>query len=265
MKIARFILARPSRARNMSIGALASACGASTATISRFCTNLGYSGYRDFQLDLAAAVAETRRVTLDEFPDEIGARPEAIIRRVFECNRQSLVETEKILDHGELIQVARIIRRARRIFFLGIGGSGLVALEAAERFMSVGLTAIAAVDPYQQIFATANLGRADVVIGISHTGQTAHVIEAVRTARRRGAHTVAITNYPQSSLAAASEFHLITVFREHRISAAVSSSLIAQMCVIDSLYFMVASWLGKGARRLANEAEKRVQRMLRSK
>lgn len=261
VKIARFILRSPSRARNMSIGALADACGTSTATVSRFCTGLGYAGYREFQLDLATALAQTGPVTLDSLV--AGAAPRAIIQRVFECSRQSLSETEKMLDGDVLIRVARLLQRAKRIFFLGIGGSGLMAREAAERFMSLGLTAIAITDPYEQIFATANLGRSDVMIGISHTGQTAHVTEAIRTARRRGARTVALTNYPQSPLSAASEFRLITAFREHHINAAVSSSRIAQMCVIDSLYFIVGGWGRRGARRLADEAEDRVQKMLR--
>jgi len=262
VKIARFILASPARARNMSIGELASACGTSAPTISRFAATLGYGGYKQFRLDLAAAVAQAEGVTLDEFAE--GVAPEAIVRQVFQCNRQSLVETEKVLDQKALIRVARLIRKARKILFLGIGESGRVARTGAQRFTSLGLTAIAVTDPYDQIFASADVGRDSVVIGISHTGQTAHIIEAVQAARRRGARTVALTNYPQSPLAGACEFRLLTAFREHRISAAVSSSRIAQTCIIDSLYFIVASWAGQGAKRLADEAEERVRRMVRT-
>jgi len=102
------------------------------------------------------------------------------------------------------------------------------------------------------------------VVGISHTGQTNHVVDAVRAARRRGAPTVAITNYPQSPLAAASNFRLITAFHEHRINAAVSSSIAAQLCVINSLYFILGSWGGQAARKLADEAEGRSQKLLRA-
>lgn len=261
-RIMRFILASPSKARNMSIGALAAACSTSTATVTRFSKLLGYTGYKEFQLDLAAAVAQAEPVTLDDFAE--GAPPETVIRHVFECNRRSLVETEKILDHKALIRVARLMRKARRILFLGIGESGRVAGTGAQRFTSLGLTAAAVTDPYDQVFASANAGRDSVVIGISHTGQTAHIIEAVKAARQRGARTVALTNYPQSPLAAACEFRLLTAFREHRINAAVSSSRIAQACVIDSLYFIVASWAGKEAGKLADEAEERVRQMIRT-
>ena len=262
-KIARFILQSPPRARDMPIGSLAEACGLSEATVSRFCKTVGYSGYKEFRLDLAAAVGQANESGLDDFVAE--ASPEATIMRVFECNRQSLTETAKILDPKALVRVAKLIQRAKKVYFLGIGGSGLVARDAAQRFMSVGLTAIAVEDPYEQVFSTANVGRGDVVVGISHTGETAHVVEALVTARRRGARTVALTNYPQSPLAEASEFRFITAFREHRINAAVSSSRIAQMCIIDSLYFIVGGWGRKAAKTLADAAEDRVQRMLRWK
>jgi DNA-binding MurR/RpiR family transcriptional regulator len=123
---------------------------------------------------------------------------------------------------------------------------------------------VAVVDPFSQIFATENAGPGDVVVGISHTGQTASIIEAIQAARRKGARTVALTNYPQAPLASASEFQLITAFHEHRINAAVSSSITAQLCVLASLCFILGSWSGSKAKRLANEAEQRTRTTLRT-
>ncbi len=262
-KISQVILDSPAHWRDMSIDTLAKACGANPSTITRFCTGLGYRGYKEFQLDLAVAAAQTGSLQLDDLFK--GATPAAIRRAVFECNRRSLTETEKLLDDRVLEQVSELLRQSNRIFFLGIGASGQVARQAAERFMSLGLTAIAATDPYDQIFATANAKRGAVVVGISHTGRTAHVLGALRMARGKGARTVCITNYPDSPIAEASEVRLITSFREHRVNAAVSSSHIAQLCVIDTLYFLVASSLGRSARRLADVTEDVVQRTLRVK
>jgi DNA-binding MurR/RpiR family transcriptional regulator len=163
-----------------------------------------------------------------------------------------------------LTTVAKLILKCTRVLLLGIGGSGLSAQRAAENLLSLGYTAVAVTDPYTQIFATENTGARDVVIGISHTGQTATIIEAIQTARRRGARTVALTNYPQSSLAIASEFQLITAFREHRINAAVSSSMTAQLVVLSSLYFILGGWGGRKAKRLADEVEERSRRILRA-
>jgi len=89
-------------------------------------------------------------------------------------------------------------------------------------------------------------------------------VDAIRRAVKRRARTVALTNYPQSSLAVAAEFTLLTSFKEHRIHAAVSSSRIAQMCVIDAIYFLLGSWCGKRATALANDIERRTKKLLRA-
>lgn len=262
-QIARVIVGAPLQVRDVSLRSLAAACDTSPATVTRFCRDLGYEGFKAFQLDLAIALAQAEPLSLEELGR--GASPEQIMRQVFECNRQSLDETERLLDPKALAKVARLIRRARRVVFLGIGGSSQVARHAAERFMSLGLAVTAVTDPYEQIFVSASLGCNDLLVGISHTGQTAQVIEALGAARRKGVHTVALTNYPQSSLARAAEHKLVTAFPEHRINVAVSSSRIAQMCVIDSLYFVVGSAVGPSADKLAVEVEARAQSVLRAK
>ena len=262
-RIARLIVGAPRQVRDVSLRSLASACDTSPATVTRFCRDLGYDGFKEFQLDLAVALAKAEPLNLERL--DSGASPAQIIRQVFECNRQSLAETERLLEAKVLAKVAKLIRRAKRVVFLGIGGSGLVARQAAERFMSLGLVVAAVTDPYEQLFTSASLGRGDVVVGISHTGETSQVIEALCTARDKGVRTVGLTNYPQSSLARAAEFALLTAFPEQRINAAMSSSRIAQMCIIDSLYFIVGSAVGAGARKLADEVEDRARRVLRAK
>ncbi len=261
ISIGKFVLKSPFRARSMSIGALGLACGVSAASVYRFCRDLGYNGYKEFQLDLAAAVAQEDVTTLEDFEED--ASPRTIVRQVFEYGRQSLSDTERMLDIRVLTHVARMILRCRRVLFLGIGASGLTARLAAQRFLSLGLTAVAVEDPVTQIFATENTGSGDVVVGISHTGQSSTIIEAIRRARRKGARTVTLTNYPQSPLALAGAYRLITGSREHRVNAAISSSVIAQMTVITSLYFILGSWGGRRAKRLADEAERRTQKLVR--
>ena len=261
-RIGQVVLKSPFRIRNLSIEELAKVCGASPATVYRFCRGLGYEGYREFQLDLAASMANADVVSLEEFVE--GASPMNILHGVFEYNRQGLADTEKMLGEAEMTQVARLIYRSRKVLLLGLGSSALVARRGEEVLMSLGLTAIAITDPYTQIFATENVGRKDVVIGISHTGRTRHIVEAIRAARRMGGRTVAITNYPRSALAEASDFRLLTAFREHRINAAVSSSIIPQLCIIASIHFILGSWAGGKAMKLAMEAEQRAQKVLRA-
>jgi len=167
-RICRFVLKAPFRARNLSIEELAQACGASPATVHRFCRKLGYGGYKEFQLDLAASLGSSDVGIIEDFDEN--ARPKTIVRQVFDYHRQGVIDTERMLDVRVLTRVARLIQRSGRVLLLGFGASGSSARRAADALLNLGFTAVAVVDPYTQIFATDNAGPGDVVVGISHTG-----------------------------------------------------------------------------------------------
>lgn len=260
-RIIAFVLGAPEDARDLSVTALAQCCGVSQSSVSRLCRRLGYGGYRSFQLDLAASLVDISPSRLDVLP--FGRPSATTVAHVFEGNRRTLTDTERILDAGVLLNVASRAKDARRICLFGWGASGLMARYGAQRLMSVGLSAFAMVDPYDQLFAAAGAGRNDMVVGISHSGESMGVVEAVRTAHRHGAYSVALTNYADSTLARASDAALLTAFREHRLSAAFSSSHVAQMSVLDALYFLAAGSQLRSARRLARDAEQCAKKLRR--
>ncbi len=191
-------------------------------------------------MDLAASVAKSDNPTPGEI--ENGASPKTIIQRVFEYHRQSLADTQRMLDLRVLARVARFIQHSRKVFLLGCGASSLTAQRAADALLNLGFTPVVVLDPCAEIFSTQNVGSGDVVIGIGQTGARTPVIEAIKIARRRGARTVALTNHRRSPLALASEFCLTTPLHEHRINAAMSCSVPAQYCVLASLCFILGSW-----------------------
>lgn len=239
-RIGHFVLQAPLRAENLPMNELAEACGTSAASVCRLCHDLGYEGYREFQLDLATSVAKSDDVTLGEIGD--GASPKTIVQRVFEYQHQSLIDTQRMLDLRVLTRLARLIQRSRKVFLLGCGGSSLTGRRAADAFLNLGFTPVVVLDPCEKVLANQNVGPGDVMIGISQTGTTTPILEAIKAARRKGACTVALTDYARSPLALASEFRLITPLHEHRINAAVSCSVPAQHCVLASLYFILGSW-----------------------
>lgn len=56
-KVANFILQWPSEISDLSIGNLSKRCWASEATIVRFCRAIGYSGFKDFKIDITRYMA----------------------------------------------------------------------------------------------------------------------------------------------------------------------------------------------------------------
>lgn len=259
--IAQYLLAHTPEVTNLTISELAKEIGTSVATISRFCNRLGYRNFRTFSLALASSLVNNGSPISDIF--QSGDKPGAIVKKAFAINRQSLSDTEAIFKTDDVISVVKLFRRRGKVFLFGIGGSGLIAKIGALRFTALGITALAISDPYEGLLALNSGTKDDVAIGISHTGRSAGTLNLVRLARTKGLKTVGITNYLDSPLAKSVDFLLLTSFPERRVNAAVSSSRISQMCILDVLYFLTAYYQGKKAERIALDVEASAEKFLR--
>ncbi len=261
--ISRYVLDQPERAMQLTLTQLAAEVGTSVASISRYCNMLGYPNYRAFQIDLTASVSALNAPVSDLFC--AGDDLHTVIRRVFALNRQGLADTEALLNHDRLVEVVHWILDAPRLYLVGIGGSGLVARTGALRLASLGITALAITDPYEGLLTLSSASEQDVVLGISHTGQSDLVLQLVDLAKRQGARTVCITNYADSPLARLSDVTLMTSFRERRINAAVSTSSIEQLCILDAIYFVLAHLQGSSAEERVLRIEQNADRILRTR
>ncbi len=57
-----------------------------------------------------------------------------------------LTATNKLVDEEKLEEIAKLIDSSKRVYFYGIGSSGLVAMEIKSRFMRLGVICDAITD-----------------------------------------------------------------------------------------------------------------------
>jgi DNA-binding MurR/RpiR family transcriptional regulator len=88
--------------------------------------------------------------------------------------------------------------------------------------------------------ATADKGTG--VIAVSHSGRTRLTVDAVSIAGKLKACTVGITNYPGSPLHRACRYTFYTSFPETAVQVAALSGRVAQVCIIDVLYLLLARY-----------------------
>lgn len=93
-------------------------------------------------------------------------------------------------------------------------------------------------DGYMQKVNAKNLTERDVVIGISHTGQSRHTVDALRCAKESGAMTIAITNYQQALINKYADIILCTENTQYMYGNAIFSRS-AQISLVDMLYLGV--------------------------
>ncbi len=237
-KIAEYILEHPDEVIGYSVQELADEAKASRATIVRFSRTLGYSGYKEFKLALAAEVRGS--VALDhqdvsEADDVMG-----ITRKVFQSDLQAIADSLEVLDRAEMERAVTALEEASRIEFYGVGSSASTALDAYYRFLRLGLPVNIVNDPYMQAIVSSQLEPGQVAFAISHSGRTEEVIFALSKAKETGATTICLTSNNRGEILQYADIRLVTAARETVFRNQSMASRIAHLSVVDALYVNLA-------------------------
>lgn len=225
---------------DMSITELARSLNVSDATVSRVSRALGYAGFSDMKLSLAEG-ASARGSGLVNIPAEMD-RDDSLIAnsaRLASLLCASLEGTQRMLDGAPLERCVEAIRSARQVTLVGVGGAAAVCQEAAHLLVKAGFAVVAHTDSYMQIVAASNMRAGDVIVGISHTGTTQAVANAMKLARRNGATAIAITSDAESQVAHEADVKLTTWSSSGPAVPLYGDFLegrISQLFLIDLLY-----------------------------
>jgi DNA-binding MurR/RpiR family transcriptional regulator len=243
-RVAEAIIADPGIVVDLTITDLAQLCGTSLSTVARFCQTLGYSGYREFRMEVASAIsreaAERDRFGLadsDISPDDAAAD---VVAKIAFHEVLAIEQTVQGLDVEVLDRVVDAIAGARHVDLYGFGASGLTAQDLQQKLARIGISASCSVDVHLALVTAALRKPGDVAIGISHSGLTSETIHALTVAREAGAMTVALTNSPDSPLTEVADAVLTTQARESPYRMGAMSSRIAQLAVVDFVFVRVA-------------------------
>jgi DNA-binding MurR/RpiR family transcriptional regulator len=240
-QVAEYVLSNPAEVPYQSVQEVSRGAKVSVASVSRLARKAGCRSFKDFKIELAQEVPTNASAVFEGIGKDDS--DEQVVRKVFGANLHALEETLRVLDASSLIEGVGAIVKARRVVFFGIGSSGVLAKEAALRFVHLDIQAEAYEDSYQMLVQSARLGDKDVAVGISHSGRSAVTVEAVALARKRGATTLGLCNYHGSPLHEACDLFFVTAFTETRVKATALSSLIAQLGLIDAMYLLAAKKL----------------------
>lgn len=237
-RVADFILAHPDELIYLTVTELADRTHTSESTVVRLCQKIGYKGYQEFKIVLARDLVEPATAIYAAI--EPGDDLATVKTKVFQANAQALRDTLEVLDEGQLQRAVDTIAGARRLEIYGVGGSSPLALDAYHKFVKLGVAAVALSDGDLMAMSSSLLAAGDVALGISHTGASRDVTDALGRAKRHGATTICLTHRSSSPITKVSDVVLVTAAQQTAFSSDASSSRIAQLAVIDTLYVGVA-------------------------
>jgi len=223
---------------HLSVTETAKATKTSEATVVRTCKKFGYEGFYDFKITAAQEIANPVKTIFEEAEEEDDCY--TIFQKKVGNAISTLQYTARVLNKEQLEKAVAAILSANKIIVLGSGNSASVALDAAHKFMRAGLNSVAYSDAHMQIMASVNAAKGDVVMGISHSGSSKDVVDALRVAKKQKATTIAITNYNRSPITEISDITLHTASEETKYHIVALSSRIAQLTIVDTLYITIS-------------------------
>lgn len=234
LRVARVIRDDPAAVARLTVNQLAERADTSTSAVVRLAKQLGYEGYPHLRLALAATGTEDKSPV---FATDIDADDEQskVLHKLTAFETEGMLATAELADPATMGAVVDALVGARRVVLIGIGASGLVAMDMAQKLTRIGMWCAACTSEDDALVQASLLETGDVAVAFSHSGETAAVVEAVHRTNRR-VTTVAVTAGMQSKLARAAAHTILVAGREDGFRSAAMASRMSQLLIVDSLY-----------------------------
>ncbi|MDG2420707.1 MAG: SIS domain-containing protein [Gammaproteobacteria bacterium] len=256
-KVAAYVLANANDVIKMRIVDLASKSEVSEPTVIRFCRALGYDGFQSFKLQLAQQLGLGSVYT--QFAVDDSDTVTDLRNKVFDTTIGSLLNVRDDITPEILEKAINTISNARRVEFYGFGASGSVAADAQHKFFRLQLSTAAYTDPHIQHMSAISLGKEDVVVAISQSGETQALLQSVNLAREAGANVIGLA--PQNtSLSKLCNLAIYVNAEEDLEWFTPVSSRIAHLLVID----VIATGVARHRKPLLKEHLKRLEKSQRA-
>ena len=235
-KVAKYIRQNPELVTGQSISELAENSGTSEATVIRMCKRLGFKGF--YQLKISLARDGGKQQLVGYFGDQDD--PETAKSIIQEIARNLLNISTK-LEMSSLLACAKVIRECESVYVVATGNTSPVAIDFAFRLGRLGIRAHSSLIP-EYYLGNINLGtNKDVVIGISHSGSSIYVIQALELGKEKGMKEIAITDDPRSPVSKMADHTLCATVEKQLFKGFGATTHIYTIAVLDVLLYFVAN------------------------
>ncbi|MBY0757260.1 MurR/RpiR family transcriptional regulator [Clostridium sardiniense] len=219
-----------------SITEIAEEVSLGEATITRFSKKLGFSGFPEFKVTLAKKLSRESGKNVINAVVKLDEPVKETANKLFESHVKVIEETLKNLDFSEVIKAREMFLNAKKIYFFGIGNSGIVSMEANYKFMRIGMNTVSISDSHTMRMISAIVGRGDLIFAISHSGETKEIIEAVKLAKENKANIISLTESRGNTLKDISDINISYVSMETIFETGSILSKLVQVFLIELIY-----------------------------
>lgn len=241
-KIAKYILNNPKEVVDMTVSELAETSDVSIASVSRFCRKVGLKGFAQLKISLAQELVDTHKsgevsneISLEDIPQSL--------QNILANKITELKQTVNLINTDEFKEVLECIKDASRVQVVAVGNTIPVAIDAAFKFNELGIPTTAGTIWETQLSYSFTLGKGDVLIAISNSGESDKVLEAVKIANKNGAKTLGITNSAHSAIGEEVQYRITTATREKLFLDEFCFSRVSAMTVIEIIFLFLTGMI----------------------
>lgn len=225
-KIADYFLLEAVVGDDLSAKTISKKLYVSLPSLTRFSQKCGFTGYRQF-------VYAFQEVSVTTNSPHINRN---VTRHVLSDYGELLNKTYSLVDEEQFVRVGHLLHNAKRVYVYGLGSSGLVAREIEFRFMRLGMACKAVTDDHMIRMNSVILNEECLVIGISVSGETLSIINAMRAARKTGASTVLLTSKKRHNLRNTCDELVLVANKKNLAQGTIISPQFPVLVVMDIFY-----------------------------
>ncbi|MCL4542096.1 MAG: MurR/RpiR family transcriptional regulator [Chloroflexi bacterium] len=236
---AEWVLRHPGEAAHSSAARVAQAAGVGFGSVIRAAQRAGFREFNELRTGLAIDLLapQGQRVRLRQLTPH--ASPYDVLAYVLTAAAQTLTDTLSTVSPEAFAKAVEVIAQAHTVLVLGAGSiSGALAHMLQVRLLGSGIRAWASSQSNDHVSSALLLEAGDAVIGISQSGDTKSIVEALQVARQHEIPTIGITGYPHSALAQVST-HVLTCAVTQDLSGEPSFSRVPMVAIFDALAITV--------------------------
>ena len=244
-KVADYMLEAKDEMISQTLDNLSKAIGVGEATIIRFLNKCGYDTLHAFKFDVVRDSEKTK-----QRPTELD-----LIEALSDEIRKEIENTTKSLNKKQVKEIVQLFAKARNVYFMGIGHSGIVAEMGAYRSQRIGRNARSITDMHYQAIQATLCSEEDLIIAVSLKGVSRELNAAVEIAQAKKARVVAIVSNLQSELAQQADYVLLATSERvfARYDGTGIDAIITQLMMIEFLLTEYSHLDFEGTKDLAEE------------
>ena len=253
-RIADYLTEHYDKAAFMTAAKLGEKTGVSESTVVRFAAELGFSKYAKLQraLQNLVRIKLTSVQRMEVTNDRLDGKD--IITNVLERDIEMIKSTMETISHSDFNNAVEAIKKAKRIYIIGVRSSASLASFLAFYFNMV-FDDVKLVSPSgssEILESIYHIDKDDVCISISFPRYSQRTVGALRFIASRGAKIISITDNEFAPTAKYADYKLLA----RSDMASFGDSLVAPLSLINALIVASTYGLSEKAQQNFKELEK---------